>query len=91
MCQRPSFHFNTFDIRTSLSKDGTLVQEFVATLVRQRDMFRQLFEQLSGRQGGGGGGGATPGSAPPSTPAANEHAAGASPLSQQVRIHECTG
>ena len=55
----------------SLPLGACSVQEFVATLVRQRDMFRQLFEQLSGRQGGSAAG--APATA--AAPAANVHAA----------------
>ena len=59
------------------------VQEFVATLVRQRDMFRQLFEQLSGRRADATAFPSSSGAAN-GTPTASGHAADTSPADQQV-------
>lgn len=66
-------------------RDCRAHQEFVATLVRQRDMFRQLFEQLSGRQGGDSG--STPRGAAAGAPIANGHAGSAAALSQVLPMN----
>ncbi len=65
-----------------------MFQEFVATLVRQRDMFRQLFEQLSGRQGGGSSAGGEAGGTTRNGAAAHS-AAGALPVAAQQVQHCC--
>lgn len=57
----------------------------MATLVRQRDMFRQLFEQLSGRHGGSGGA-----AAQGAAPAVNGHAGSAPPANQQAKPRSCS-
>jgi hypothetical protein len=72
--------------RCAEGRDCCAHQEFVATLVRQRDMFRQLFEQLSGRQGGDGGGGAPRGAAA-GAPVANGHAGGAAAAGQVLPVN----